>query len=174
MALHVVHCEEHEALLLPAIKLLYCLAAVSPPPASIRTALSSELHVGELLALTTQPSPYLSNASKALLACTPLGQRARSGEPVGRAQLGEAQYAKFEARMARMKEGQSAADSVDGNQPGEGSKGSGPEQVRCAGCGRAQEGAASFAACGRCKIIRYCGKECQTRHWRQHKAECHR
>ena len=169
----MVHCEQHEPLLLPAIKLLYCLATASPPPSSITVALSSELHVGELLALTTQPSPYLSNASKALLACTPLGQRARSGESIGRAQLGETQYARFEARVARMKGRESAADAVDDSQAGDGRHDSGSEQVRCAGCGKAQGRDASFAVCGRCRKTRYCGKECQTRHWRQHKAECH-
>ena len=26
--------------------------------------------------------------------------------------------------------------------------------------------------CGACKSVRYCGKECQTAHWKDHKAEC--
>jgi len=26
--------------------------------------------------------------------------------------------------------------------------------------------------CGACKTVRYCGVECQTAHWNDHKAEC--
>ena len=104
LALHILHTEDHEDLLLPAIKLLYCLASASPPPPAATTALSaSALHVGDLMALTTVQSPYLSNASKALLGLTELGQRARKGESIGREQLGEVEYARFEARVVRMK-----------------------------------------------------------------------
>lgn len=35
-------------------------------------------------------------------------------------------------------------------------------------CG--EEGARSM--CGRCKKVKYCGKECQERHWKTHKVGC--
>ena len=177
VALHIVHTEEHEPLLLPAIKLLYCFASSSPPPACMKDAFAS-LHVGELMALTTSQSPYLSNASKALLALTPLGQRARTGESIGRQQLGEVEYVRFEARIEQMKNTQAVAAasgdaSTSGSEQGSCS-GKQSAAVKCGGCGKEQARGASFAACGRCRSVRYCTKECQLRHWKEHKAHCNK
>ncbi|KAM3547466.1 hypothetical protein ARSEF4850_010013 [Beauveria asiatica] len=48
---------------------------------------------------------------------------------------------------------------------------------RCARCGKAGEEAAAatatrLMACGRCKAVRYCGRECQVGHFKEHKALC--
>ncbi|KAF0682925.1 Aste57867_24938 [Aphanomyces stellatus] len=40
----------------------------------------------------------------------------------------------------------------------------------CAGCNRAN--VPRLLKCGRCKVSRYCSRECQTGHWREHKAHC--
>lgn len=32
--------------------------------------------------------------------------------------------------------------------------------------------AGSVALCGRCKKVKYCGRECQTTHWKEHKVHC--
>ena len=175
VALHIVHVENHEPLLLPAIKLLYCLASASPPPACILDTFTA-LHVGELMALTTAQSPYLSNASKALLGLTTLGQRARGGEAIGRQQLGEAEYERFEARQQRMKlaEAAVAADGETSGAESVGSSSSGQTVVKCGNCGKMQGSGESFAACGRCRAVVYCGKDCQTRHWKEHKAHCNK
>lgn len=184
VALHILHTEYHEPLLLPAIKLLYCLASSSPPPPAITAAFSS-LHTGELMALTTSQSPYLSNASRALLALTSFGQRARGGESIGRQQLGEVEYARFELRMERMARAEGTAAAADGETTGSGSGqpssgsssgsgSSGQDVVKCGGCGKLQGNGASFSACGRCRSVRYCSKECQLRHWKEHKAHCNK
>lgn len=46
------------------------------------------------------------------------------------------------------------------------------EQMRatCGSCGAALS--KTPASCGRCKQVRYCGKECQTNDWKRHKAGC--
>ena len=179
VALHIIHTEDHEPLLLPAIKLLYCLASASPQPACVGDMFDS-LHIGELMALTTSHSPYLSNASKALLGLTSLGQRGRSGEAIGRPQLGEVEYARFEARMVRVKASEAAAAAVDeagGESTASDSGRSGSseqEVVKCGSCGKVQANGVTFAACGRCRKLRYCSKDCQTRHWKVHKAHCNK
>ena len=173
VALHIIHTEDHEPLLLPAIKLLYCLASASPQPSCIDDTFAS-LHVGELMALTTSQSPYLSNASKALLALTSLGQRARNGESIGRPQLGEVEYARFEARIETMKNSGQTTAAASGEVGSAGSSGSGRDVVKCGGCGKLQGDGASFAACGRCRSVRYCSKECQMKSWKQHKAHCNK
>jgi hypothetical protein len=38
----------------------------------------------------------------------------------------------------------------------------------CAGCGNKQ----GKLRCSRCKVARYCTKECQRKHWKTHKKEC--
>ena len=38
---------------------------------------------------------------------------------------------------------------------------------KCSGCG-----AASRGSCARCKLVCYCGVDCQRIHWRQHRAMC--
>ena len=42
----------------------------------------------------------------------------------------------------------------------------GDPQSACAGCGRRASGKTELRKCDRCKAVRYCGKECQRRHWR--------
>lgn len=37
------------------------------------------------------------------------------------------------------------------------------------GCGKRGD----FQRCGRCKMVRYCGKECQSDDWKRHKTDCH-
>jgi len=43
------------------------------------------------------------------------------------------------------------------------------ESVACsfAGCNEP-----AFKRCGRCNVKKYCGAECQKKHWREHLAEC--
>ena len=38
-----------------------------------------------------------------------------------------------------------------------------------AGCGTYSS---KLLQCSRCHMVRYCGQECQKRHWKQHKKEC--
>jgi hypothetical protein len=38
-------------------------------------------------------------------------------------------------------------------------------------CGSCQTSSTN-AHCGRCKIVRYCSKECQRKHWKEHKLTC--
>ena len=42
----------------------------------------------------------------------------------------------------------------------------------CANCGKQEPYLNTFNQCGRCKSVRYCGKECQATHWRVHKKSC--
>lgn len=34
------------------------------------------------------------------------------------------------------------------------------------------EGTASFSKCAGCRMVRYCSRQCQVQHWKQHKAVC--
>ena len=46
-------------------------------------------------------------------------------------------------------------------------------KMQCFGCGRARRLQESFRACSRCKVARYCCKDCQKKHWKEgHKKEC--
>lgn len=45
-------------------------------------------------------------------------------------------------------------------------------QPNCAVCKKAEVGDRKLLTCSRCKIIRYCSKDCQERHWPQHKTKC--
>lgn len=46
------------------------------------------------------------------------------------------------------------------------------EKLRCANCGVDLEKSAPL--CSKCNVARYCGRECQVKHWRGgHKDECH-
>lgn len=43
----------------------------------------------------------------------------------------------------------------------------------CACCDEAEEKQGrKFKACAVCKVVRYCSKECQKRHWKMHKVGC--
>lgn len=44
-----------------------------------------------------------------------------------------------------------------------------PEPSRCAQCGAT---APAMLRCRRCKAARYCGTECQAKHWKAHKRFC--
>lgn len=47
--------------------------------------------------------------------------------------------------------------------------------THCSGCWKCPESLAKLQRCGRCKVVRYCGKGCQTRDWKnQHSKECTR
>lgn len=45
---------------------------------------------------------------------------------------------------------------------------------RCGGCGvwQAHSGGRRLECCGKCRQVYYCGKECQSLHWPEHKASC--
>lgn len=43
---------------------------------------------------------------------------------------------------------------------------------KCINCGRA-ESVNTFKRCSRCHVVRYCSKDCQSKHWEHHKAICH-
>ena len=45
-----------------------------------------------------------------------------------------------------------------------------PLPNQCANCGR--DSAAQLMSCGRCKAVKYCGRECQVAHFKEHKAPC--
>jgi hypothetical protein len=52
-------------------------------------------------------------------------------------------------------------------------KGRGPRREEdCANCGRRQSGEKAFAACAKCKSVRYCSQDCQKVDWRTHKKSC--
>ncbi|KAF7329404.1 MYND-type domain-containing protein [Mycena kentingensis (nom. inval.)] len=43
----------------------------------------------------------------------------------------------------------------------------------CEACGRrAEQTGSGFAACAACKVARYCSKDCQTGHWKEHRVLC--
>ena len=43
------------------------------------------------------------------------------------------------------------------------------KEACAAGCGAYSS---KLLQCSRCHMVRYCGQECQKRHWKQHKKEC--
>ena len=45
---------------------------------------------------------------------------------------------------------------------------------QCANCGKLQVlGEKTFKKCGQCRVVRYCSKDCQTKHWEgKHELEC--
>jgi hypothetical protein len=43
---------------------------------------------------------------------------------------------------------------------------------KCQGCGVAETKEKKHSQCSRCKQTRYCSKECQKSHWKEHKLEC--
>jgi hypothetical protein len=52
-------------------------------------------------------------------------------------------------------------------------KGRGPRgEGDCANCGRRKSGEKAFAACAKCKSVRYCSQDCQKVDWRTHKKSC--
>ena len=42
----------------------------------------------------------------------------------------------------------------------------------CANCGKGEEKSISLKACGGCKMVKYCSRDCQKAHRPQHKKEC--
>ncbi|VUC21996.1 unnamed protein product [Clonostachys rosea] len=46
-----------------------------------------------------------------------------------------------------------------------------PPSNQCAKCGKDSK-AARLMACGKCKTVKYCGRECQVAHFKEHKALC--
>jgi hypothetical protein len=42
-------------------------------------------------------------------------------------------------------------------------------QGKCAFCGKQKE---KLLACGKCKKVKYCGADCQRKHWKTHKGQC--
>lgn len=45
---------------------------------------------------------------------------------------------------------------------------------QCGHCGNASSSDAMLLQCARCKMRKYCGKECQSKHWTAHKNICKR
>ena len=43
---------------------------------------------------------------------------------------------------------------------------------RCGGCLQVEEAKGIYKACGSCRSVFYCGRECQTKHWPSHKKFC--
>ena len=43
---------------------------------------------------------------------------------------------------------------------------------KCAACGKAEEQELSLKICTRCQCTKYCSRDCQARHWKQHKLQC--
>ena len=44
----------------------------------------------------------------------------------------------------------------------------------CANCGLPEDSGVALRPCSRCKLVRYCGTECQAQHWKKggHKQNC--
>ena len=42
----------------------------------------------------------------------------------------------------------------------------------CASCGKGEEESVSLKNCVACKMVKYCGRDCQKAHRSQHKKEC--
>ena len=42
----------------------------------------------------------------------------------------------------------------------------------CANCGKGEEAAGDLKACTACKLVKYCNRDCQVAHRKQHKREC--
>jgi MYND finger len=42
----------------------------------------------------------------------------------------------------------------------------------CAGCFLEETASGAFKVCAKCKVVSYCGKSCQTQHWKLHKKVC--
>ena len=42
----------------------------------------------------------------------------------------------------------------------------------CANCGKGEGGAGDLKACTACKLVKYCNRDCQVAHRKQHKREC--
>jgi hypothetical protein len=70
------------------------------------------------------------------------------------------------------KNGWRAADTDDFGYSGFSTKPGGrphPDYHTCASCGLDW---VAMKKCQRCKRVRYCSKECQAKHWKEHKNEC--
>ena len=46
---------------------------------------------------------------------------------------------------------------------------SGDDAVVCGNCGRHEP---TMSSCARCGLVYYCGKDCQSAHWKEHKPLC--
>ena len=44
--------------------------------------------------------------------------------------------------------------------------------VYCSACGERESEAHRFLVCSRCRLVRYCAKSCQVKHWPEHKPAC--
>ena len=44
----------------------------------------------------------------------------------------------------------------------------------CQNCGKMEGKKGQLRACSKCKKARYCGRDCQVAHWKEHKKECAR
>jgi len=49
---------------------------------------------------------------------------------------------------------------------------SAPSIDKCANCGKGEENCSKLQKCGACLSVKYCSKECQAAHRKQHKQEC--
>jgi hypothetical protein len=83
------------------------------------------------------------------------------GNKDSRGEEGEAIYADDAATAARRVDEDSSSSSSSGNQV-----------RRCAECGKEGGRGCMLHSCSGCSVVLYCGRECQTRHWKTHKAFC--
>lgn len=44
--------------------------------------------------------------------------------------------------------------------------------LKCAGCGKVEDETSPFQKCSRCKIVKYCSRDCQVSDYSQHKHDC--
>jgi hypothetical protein len=43
---------------------------------------------------------------------------------------------------------------------------------KCEGCDAAETSSGAFKLCAKCKQVRYCSRDCQKKHWKEHKKDC--
>ena len=46
------------------------------------------------------------------------------------------------------------------------------KSLRCNGCRKVQSEKAKFLQCSKCKAVKYCSRNCQKKHWQEHKVLC--
>jgi hypothetical protein len=94
-------------------------------------------------------------------------RRAAGGLLADLARLSPEAHAAAAAGEASMSSGSAGAASA-----GQGRGGGGGAAAACAACGSLPAAGHKHLLCKGCRAVRYCGPDCQKRHWPQHKGAC--